>query len=149
MINAVTLKVEKSWPIAPGEEASGLAIDRVNHRLFSVCSNKLMVVSDVKTGKIVAVVPIGAGCDGVAFDPGSKRIFASNGEGNMTVIQQLSADKYRVLEKFITQPGARTITVDPVTHHIYLSVGEYMPGTERRRAVKPNSFKVIDIEPIK
>ena len=90
----------------------------------------------------------GDGCDGVAFDPATKRIFSSNGEGTMTVIQQLSADKYKLLANFTTQPGARIITVDPGSHHLYLSVGKYIPGTERRRTVKPNSFKIIDIEPI-
>jgi hypothetical protein len=83
----------------------------------------------------------------VAFNNVSKRIFTSNGEGTMTVIQQENSDKYIVLENFTTQPGARTITLDKTTHHVYLSVGEYMPGTGRR-PVKPNTFRVIDIEPI-
>ena len=149
LINSNSLQVEKSWSIAPGEEPSGLALDRINHRLFSVCSNKMMIVSDALSGKIITSVPIGNGCDGVAFDPGTKCIFASNGEGTMTVIQQINADKYEVKENFTTQPGARTITADPTTHHIFLSVGEYLPGTDRRRGVKPNSFKVIEIEPAK
>ena len=149
IIDAKSLTVEKTWSVSPGEEPSGLALDRANHRLFSVCSNKMMIVSDAVTGKVITSVPIGNGCDGVAFDPGTKRIFASNGEGTMTVIQQKSADQYEVTENFATQPGARTITCDPTTHHIYLSVGEYLPGTDRRRAVKPNSFKILDIEPLK
>lgn len=148
MINSVTLKVEKEWPIAPGEEASGLALDNVNHRLFSVCSNKMMTISDAVAGKVITTVPIGDGCDGVAFDPATKRIFASNGDGTMTVVQQISADKYKVLENFVTQQGARTITVNNTTHHIYLPIAEYLPGTGRR-PVKPNTFKVLDIEPIK
>ena len=148
IINAKTLKVEKTWLITPGEEPSGLAFDQVNNRLFSVCSNKLMVVSDANSGKVITSLPIGSGCDGVAFDPETKRIFASNGEGTMTIIGQVNSDKYEVLENFPTLPGARTITVDPKSHHIYLSTGEYMPGMERRRAVKPNTFKIIDIEPV-
>ena len=149
IINTSTMAVEKSWSIAPGEEPSGLAYDSSNHRLFSVCSNELMVVSDARNGKIITSVPIGKGCEGVAFDQDAKRIFTSNGEGTMTVLQQISADNYKVLENFPTQPGARTITVDPASHHIYLSVGVYMPGTERRRPVKPNSFRILDIEPVK
>lgn len=148
VINSVSLKVENEWSIAPGEEPSGLALDQVNHRLFSVCSNKLMTITDAGTGKVIATTPIGDGCDGVAFDPISRRIFASNGEGTMTVVQQMSANQYKVLENFQTQQGARTIAVNKSTHHIYLSVGEYLPGTGRR-PVKPNTFKVIDIEPIK
>ncbi len=107
-----------------------------------------MIVSDANSHRVIGSFPIGNGCDGVAFDPGTRRIFASNGEGTMTVIQQLSADKYKVVENFTTQPGARTITLDPTTHHIYLSAGEYLPGTGRGRGVKPDSFKVIEIEPI-
>jgi len=148
LINAVTMKVEKTWSIAPGEEPSGLALDNVNHRLFSVCGNKLMVVSDAVAGKVITTVPIGDGCDGVAFDPGTKRIFSSNGEGNMTVIQQQSADTYKVAETFPTQRGARTIAVDKTTHHLYLSAGEYEPG-EGRRPVKPGTFVVLEIEPVK
>jgi YVTN family beta-propeller protein len=147
LINAISMEVEKLWSIAPGEEPSGLALDNENHRLFSVCGNKLMTVTDANTGKVITTVPIGDGCDGVAFDNVSKRIFTSNGEGTMTVIQQENSDKYIVLENFTTQPGARTITLDKTTHHVYLSVGEYMPGTGRR-PVKPNTFRVIDIEPI-
>jgi YVTN family beta-propeller protein len=147
LINAVSLKVEKQWSIAPGEEPSGLALDNENHRLFSVCGNKLMIVTDANTGKVITTVPIGDGCDGVAFDNITRRIFTSNGEGTMSVIHQVNADQYMVMENFTTQPGARTIILDKTSHHIYLSVGEYMPGTGRR-PVKPNTFRVIDIEPV-
>lgn len=149
IIDPVAMKVEKIWSIAPGEEPSGLAYDKANNRLFSVCSNKLMVVSDPVSGKVIASAPIGDGCDGVAFDPATKRIFASCGEGIISVIQQESADKYKVLENVTTQPGARTITVDDATHHLFVSVAEYGEGTGRRRPVKPNTFKVLDIEPVK
>ena len=148
IINATTLTVEKTWSVAPGEEPSGLAFDRENNRLFSVCGNKLMVVSDPTSGKVITTVPIGDGCDGVAFDPATQRIYSSNGEGTMTVIQQNSADDYKVLENFPTQQGARTITVNKLTHHIYLSAAEYEPGTGRRPA-KPNTFCILDIEPVK
>jgi len=148
IINSVTLKVEKEWSIAPGEEPSGLALDNVNHRLFSVCGNKMMVISDAIAGKVIANVPIGDGCDGVAFDPATKSIFASNGEGKMTVVQQVNADQYKVVENFPTLQGARTITVNKTTHHIYLPTAELLPG-EGRRQSKPNTFKVLDIEQVK
>ncbi len=148
VINATTMKVENLWSISPGEEPTGLQLDNKNHRLFSVCSNKLMVVTDALNGKIIATAPIGAGCDGVAFDPENRHIYASNGEGTMTVIQQVNADEYKVMENVETKRGARTITVDKTNHHLYLSFAEYEPGTERRPA-KPNTFSVLDIEPVK
>lgn len=146
--DATTLKVKKSWSIAPGEGPSGLALDKVNHRLFSVCSNKLMIVSDAITGRQIARVPIGNGCDGVVFDPATRRIFSSNGEGNITVVQQESAENYKVIETIVTQPGARTITIDKTTHHLYVSTGEYLPG-EGRRPIKPGTFVVLEIVPVK
>ncbi len=151
VINTTTFKVEKSWPLAPGEEPSGLAFDEQTHRLFSVCGNKLMVITDSETGKIVASLPIGDRCDGVAFDPANKRAYSSNGEGSITVVQEVNADSFKVLETIKTQAGARTITLDKSTHHLYLPTAEFesAPGANGRPAVKPNSFMILDIETLK
>jgi len=152
VINTSTLKVEQHWPIAPGDGPSGLALDNETHRLFSVCSNKLMVVIDAGTGKIITTLPIGDRCDGVAFDPGKKRAYASNGEGSITVVQEENANGFKVLETVTTQPGAKTIAVDKTTHHLYLTTAEYETAptaTNRRPAVKPNSFLILDIETLK
>ncbi len=151
-INVTTLKVEHSWSIAPGEEPSGLALDNQNHRLFSVCGNKLMVVTDAETGKIVTTLPIGDRCDGVTFDPDKKRAYSSNGEGTITVVQEENSNSFKVLETITTQLGARTITIDKTTHHLYLPTAEYESapsGTNRRPPLKPNSFVILDIETLK
>lgn len=152
VINSATYKVEQHWPIAPGEEPSGLALDNQNHRLFSVCGNKLMVVIDAETGKIITTLPIGGGCDGVAFDPGKKRAYASNGEGSITVVQEENSNSFKVLETVKTQPGAKTIAIDKTSHHLYLTTAEYesVPSANNRRPpVKPNSFEILDIETLK
>ena len=156
VIDAKTLKVEKSWSIAPGEEASGLALDNETHRLFAVCSNKLMVVVDAIDGHVVTTLPIGDGCDGVKFDPGLKRAYSSNGEGTVTVVQELNKDSFKVLETVTTMSGSRTLAVDTKTHHIYLPSAEYNPAPEAttenprpRRTMKPGSFAVLDIAPVK
>ena len=151
-INVTTLKVEHSWSIAPGEEPSGLALDNQNHRLFSVCGNKLMVVTDAETGKIVTTLPIGDRCDGVTFDPDKKRAYSSNGEGTITVVHEENSNSFKVLETITTQLGARTITIDKTTHHLYLPTAEYESapsGTNRRPPLKPNSFVILDIETLK
>jgi DNA-binding beta-propeller fold protein YncE len=156
VIDVKTLKVEKSWPIAPGEEASGLALDNENHRLFAVCGNKLMVVVDAIDGHIVANLPIGEGCDGVKFDPGMKRAYSSNGVGTMTVVQELDKDSFKVIENFATMTGARTLAVDTNTHHIYMPTAEFNPAPAAtadnprpRRTPKPDSFYIMDIAPVK
>jgi YVTN family beta-propeller protein len=151
-INATTLKVEQHWPIAPGEEPSGLALDNKTHRLFSVCGNKLMVVTDAETGKVITTLPIGDRCDGVTFDPDKKRAYSSNGDGTITVVQEENSNSFKVLETIQTQLGARTITIDKTTHHLYLPTAEYESapsGSNRRPPIKPNSFVILDIETLK
>lgn len=147
-IDAAGMKVVKSWSIAPGESPSGLAYDANENRLFSVCDNKLMVVSNPATGKVTATLPIGEEVDGAAFDPVLKRIYSSNGDGTLTVVQQKSADKYQVLENFPTQKGARTIALDPVTHKLYLPTAGFEPapaGQHKRPAIIPGTFTVLEV----
>lgn len=156
VIDASSLKVLKSWPIAPGEEASGLALDNETHRLFAVCGNKLMVVVDAIDGHVVANLPIGDGCDGVKFDPGMKRAISSNGDGTMTVVQEVDKDNFKVLENIPTMAGARTLAIDTRSHHIYTPTAEFNPAPAAtadnprpRRSPKPDSFNILDIAPIK
>ena len=156
VIDVKTLKVLKSWPIAPGEEASGLALDNETNRLFAVCGNKLMVVVDAIDGHVVANLPIGDGCDGVKFDPGMKRAYSSNGDGTMTVVQEIDKDSFKVVENVPTMAGARTLAVDTKTHHIYMPAAEFNPApapTEDnprpRRTPKPDTFNILVIAPVK
>jgi YVTN family beta-propeller protein len=153
VVDTKTLKVISHWSLAPGESPSGLAFDMKNHRLFSVCSNKLMVVMDSENGKVIATVPIGSGVDACAYDPETNMVFASNGEGTMTVIHQESPDKYSVIETVATQRGARTMALDLKTHAVFTPSAEYgatpPPTAERPRprpAIVPNSFVVLQLQ---
>ena len=148
--DAKSLEVKKRWSIAPGEGPSGLAIDLKGKRLFSVC-DKVMVVSDFVNAKVVTTVPIGGGSDAVRFDPGTSLVFASNGEGTLTVIKQESADKYSVLETVTTARGARTMELDLQTHHVFVVTAEFGPAPAStkeqprpRPAVVPGSFMVLE-----
>jgi DNA-binding beta-propeller fold protein YncE len=144
-IDTKTHKVVDTWPIAPGEEASGMAFDQAHHRLFLGCGNKMMVMMDSATGKVITNVPIGDGVDANAFDPGTQLVFSSNGEGNVTIAHEDSPDKLTVVQILDTERGARTMTLDPKTHKIYLSSAKYeadTPGQRRPRAI-PGSFKVL------
>jgi DNA-binding beta-propeller fold protein YncE len=148
--DAKTLDVKKRWPIAPGEGPSGLAIDLANGRLFSVC-DKVMAVSDPKNGKVVANVPIGGGPDAVRYDAGTGLIFASNGEGTLTVIRRASNDVYEVLETVPTARGGRTMELDPKSHHVFIVTAEFGPAPaptkdvpRPRPAVIPGTFQVLE-----
>ncbi len=147
VINTNTLKVESSWSLAPGEEPSGLVLDNETHRLFLVCSNQLMVVMNALTGKVITTLPIGDRCDGVAFDPATKRAFSSNGDGTMTVVQENANDTYTVVENVTTLKGARTIAVNPSTHKIYLPTAEFeAPVGNARPAIKTGTFVLLELE---
>ncbi len=146
VIDMRTHAVVARWPIAPGEEASGLAIDLAHHRLFAGCHNKLMVMVNSETGKVVATVPIGQGVDGTAFDPATRLAFSSNGEGNVTIAREETPDRLTVVQTLETQRSARTIALDPTTHRIYLSAATLEPlpeGQQGRPRMKPDSFKVL------
>ncbi|MGA1977025.1 MAG: hypothetical protein ABSG89_04135 [Bacteroidales bacterium] len=155
MINVKTWKVEQSWSISPGEGPSGLALDSENHRLFSA-TDKLMVVLDAETGRVITTLPTGGRVDGAGFDPGLKRAYSSCGDGELTVIQEENPNSFKVLANVPTQAGARTISVSSKTHGIYLPTAEFGPVPEKtadnprpRPALKPGSFTVLVVEPIK
>jgi YVTN family beta-propeller protein len=152
-IDAQSNKVATRWSIAPGEEPSGLAMDVANRRLFSVCGNKMMVISDPDSGKVVTSVPIGEGPDACKFDPGTNLAFSSNGEGTITVIREESPTKFVVVETAKTQLRARTMEIDTKTHALFTVSAEFgetpKPTPERPRPrppIIPNTFVVLELQ---
>jgi len=150
-INSNTLQVDMKWSIAPGEEPSGLAFDITNHRLFSV-TDKLMIISDSQNGKVVTTVPIGESVDGVAFDPIKKRAYSSNGDGSVTVVQEVNPNEFKVVETIPTQRGARTVAINTKTHRLYLPTAEFGPAPEPttenphpRPKIIPGTFTILEI----
>src|SRR5271165_3217047 len=123
-INSRTLKVEQRWPTAPCASPSSMAMDRANRRLFIGCRSKVMAVMNADTGQVITTLPIGDHVDATAFDPATKLIFNSNGEGTITVIRQDGPDKYSLVETVKTLPKAKTMALDPKTHRLFLSTAE-------------------------
>lgn len=151
VIDTGTHRVVQHWPIAPGEEPSGMAIDVEHHRLFIGCHNKLMVMMDSTSGKVVGSVPIGSGVDANAFDPGTQLAFASCGDGTVTVAHEDTPGTLTVVQTLQTEPRARTMALDPQTHRIFLATAKFEPtpaGESRRRpAMVPGSFEVLVYAP--
>ena len=145
VINTSTLKVENVWPLTPGEEPTGLALDYQTHRLFSACANKLMLVVNAENGNVITSLPIGDRVDGAAFDPELKRAYSSNGEGSVTVIQEERNNSFKVLETIQTQKGAKTITVNKKTHHVYTAVANFEDSTSAKPKIATGTFAVLDI----
>jgi DNA-binding beta-propeller fold protein YncE len=152
--NARSLQVEGRWPLAGCDGPSGLAMDRDHRRLFSVCSNGLMVVMDADNGRLVTTLPIGRGVDAAAFDPGTGLAFASCGADSvLTVVHADAPDRYTVVGNVPTRRGARTMALDLTTHRVFLSTAEFGPAPaptpERPRprpTVIPGSFRVLVLE---
>jgi hypothetical protein len=144
-INAQKITETHRWPLAPCKSPSGLAMDTKNRRLYSVCDDKVSVVVNADTGKVVATPEIGNGPDAAAFDPESNDFFASCGEGVLTVVHQDSAEKYTVVENVPTKRSARTMGLDLKTHNIFMPAADFDPPPpgERRGKMKPDSFVIV------
>jgi DNA-binding beta-propeller fold protein YncE len=135
--DAKTLAVKDRWKLSPCEEPTGLALDKKNNRLFSVCHSGVMMIVNSKTGEVITNLPIGSRVDGVVFDPELKMAFSSNGEGTITVVKEVSANEFQVVETIKTEPGARTIALDAKTHHLFVSTAQF-GETPAATAENPN-----------
>lgn len=147
VIDAKNALVTRRYSIAPCDSPSGLTISPKNI-LYSVCDNKLAIVSDPASGKVLAMPPIGARPDGVAFDDGYA-FSANGGDGNISMIGETSPGKYETVATIMTTNGARTIGSDQKAHKLYLPAAEYGPpapakdGKKGRPTVVPDSFQIV------
>ncbi|MES1226638.1 MAG: YncE family protein, partial [Bacteroidota bacterium] len=110
--------------------------------------NKQLIVLNAVDGKVVDKLPIGEGCDGVAFDKTTGNIFASNGEGTLSVYHQKNANQFEKVDIITTKRGARTITVDEETHKVYVPTAEFEPqpaNDKQRPKMKAGTFQVLVI----
>lgn len=145
-----THRIVDTWPTAPGDEPAGMAMDAVQHRLFVGCHNKIMLMLDASNGKVLSSVPIGTGVDATAFDPGTRLVFSSCGDGSVTIAHEDTPETLTVVQTLATERGARTMTLDPKTHRIYLASARFetpadpAPGAPRPRPkMIPGSMKIL------
>jgi YVTN family beta-propeller protein len=140
-VDARKLAVEHRWPLGAGKSPTGLAMDRAHRRLFSTCRNEKMIVLDADSGKVLAELPIGKGTDACAFDPETGLAFSSNNDGTVTVVREAGTGKFEVAETVTTQAGAKTMTLDPRKHTLYLVTAR--PNPSQRRGFQPGSFVIL------
>jgi len=148
--DANTLKIENTWPLAPCESPSGLAIDAVHEILVVGCHNKLMAFVDGNSGKVLGTVPIGQGVDANRFDPVTGYAFASCGDGSLTIAHEDSPTQFSPVETIQTQRGARTMALDYATHTVYLVTAEFgqapaatADNPHPRPAILPDTFTLL------
>jgi YVTN family beta-propeller protein len=150
VIDSRELTVKATWPLPGCSSPSGLAIDKAQHRLFSVCEGKVMAVTDATNSKQIAQLKIGEGPDAAAFDAKRGLVFSSNGEGTLTVVRQQGADHYAVADSIPTKKGARTMALDEASGKIYLVSADFDPAPAAtaaqphpRPVPKPGTFTVL------
>ena len=143
VIDADKHEVVARWSLSPGEGPSGIALDTTHHRLFSGCHNKMMVMLDTESGKVVGSVPIGSGVDGCAFDDASQLAFASCGDGTTTIAREQAPNKLAVVQILKTERGARTMALDPETHWIYLPTAQFQPPPSPSPGASPGRPSVV------
>ena len=149
--DAKTLAVKGRWKIASCEDPTGLALDPKSKRLFAGCSgNKTLSILSAADGKAIGTVPIGAGCDAVAFDPATGLVYASSGDGTLNVVKENAPGAYASVETVTTKKGARTMALDPSTHRVYLPAAQYGPAPAAtaevprpRPPMLPASFELL------
>ena len=150
-IDARGMRVTRTFQLPGCEEPSGLAFDRQHHRLFSVCSNNAMAIVDSSSGKLVRNAPIGAGPDAASFDAATQLIYASAGDGTLTILKEVTPDTFTLIQTLTTKPGARTMALDEGSHRVFLSTAQREPvdiKTPRTRPkVVPDTFEVLVFAP--
>ena len=150
VVDAKSMKLLARWPVAPASQPVGLAIDPAKGHLFVGCRSKNLIVMSTSDGRVLANLPIGAVNDACAFDPATGDIFASCGDGTVTIARESSGDKFEIVQTLQTRRGAKTMAIDPTTHTAYLPAVEYEAGGQgdsRRPAAKPDSFMILVATP--
>jgi len=148
-VDVTNLAVLNTWSIAPCKEPSALAFDVAHHRLFAGCDNKMTAIVDSDSGKVVTTLPIGEGVDAGAFNPNTRQVFMSCGEGVLTVIHQDGPDKYSVQQNLATVKGARTMALDAKNNVAYLVTAkreDKPPAPGQRPAMVPGTFELIVVK---
>ena len=152
--DARKLEVLAHWPIAGCEEPASMAIDPKKGRLFIGCHNKTLAVVGTSDGKVLATVPIGQGNDAAVFDPATGLVFASNGDGTLTIVRESAPGAFAVVQSVTTKKGARTMAFDPKSRRVFLPAAEYGPvpaataeNPRPRAPMVPGSFELLVVSP--
>ena len=146
-LDSLSLTIKARWPVAPTGKPTALAMDREHHRLFSAGRNpKKLVVIDADSGSVIQSFPIGGNADAVVYEPETGLVFASTGEGRLDIFHEDSPEGFRLIQTIYTQPGARTMALDPKTHNLFLVTADFgappNPADPRPR-ILPGTFGLL------
>jgi DNA-binding beta-propeller fold protein YncE len=137
VIDMATHTVVASWPVAPADGPTGMALDAATHRIF-VGGGPDMVMIDARSGKVIASAPICRGTDATWYDPGAKMAFSSCGDGTITAVD-VGSRALKVVQTIQTERGARTMALDPTTHTLYVVAQTYEAATPGAAPATPSA----------
>ena len=153
-IDTRSLEVDATWPLPGCERPHGIAVDPAAGRIFSGCVNQRLMVLDMHDGHLIAQLPIGSGSDALGFDPKRRWVLSSNGAGTLSVIREVTPDRFVPMPEVPTQPSARTMTLDPATGRVYLLAGDRVekdpasPDPRKRYGIRPGSVGILVEQPL-
>ena len=144
-IDTKSMAIKNKWPTSPEGEPTAMAMDRQHRRLFSAGRKPaVFIVMNADNGKVVQSFPITSGVDGAVFDPDSNMIFVSTREGYIHVFHEDSPDKYSEVDKVKTEFGAKTMTMDPKTHNLFLTTADFLPAAPGKNPTpKPGTLRML------
>ncbi len=150
-IDAPSMKVEQTMPLAPCDGPTGMDMDRKNRRLFIGCGNEKMAVVDADKGTVLTTAPIGVHVDATWFDPETRLIFNAN-RSNITVIRQENSDRYKVVQTIQTLGHANTLAIAPKNHRVFATTSMYktIPAINGGKATEtaiPGTATLLIYEP--
>ena len=138
VIDSQNLAVTGRWSISPCNGPTGIAMDVPHRRLFAACSNRMMIVSDADSGKVISNQPIDQGADSIAYDPATGYILSSNGDsGTLTVVHEDTPNNYTFVEVVITELHARTMALDRKNGQIFLVAAAYQDPLPQAKDAAP------------
>lgn len=150
VVDPATGRVSAPIPLPGCEHPTGLGYDRVGHRLIAACANGKAAVVDTLRRRLVQLIDIGQGPDGVAVDAARGFAFIPCGrDGELDVIPLRGRGPLAVADRVRTEVGARTIALDPFTGNLYLPTARFgpPPAAGRRGPAIPGTFRVLVVSP--
>jgi DNA-binding beta-propeller fold protein YncE len=146
-VDVKTMKAVAHYSFVDKGGCNGLALDAKNEILFAACGRSgdpstqqpTMVILSVKDGKILANLPLAGGSDGAAFNPATMEAFSAHGNGTMTIVKEKSPTSFEVEQNLQTMNGARTITFDSKSGHLFTMSQERGPAPAAAATPSPGS----------
>jgi hypothetical protein len=157
VVDQKAMKTTAHYPLGDVGRCNGLALDVKNKVLFAACGQSrtagappqpMMIILSATDGKILSTLPLAGSSDGAVFNPRTNEAFSSQGNGTLTVIKEKSPTEFEVEQNLQTMSGARTLTLDPKTGHIFvMSVerGAVPAGGRGAGPAIPGSFTILMI----